>query len=111
MEVAEKYLQVPLPEDYIDRLGKRATENDRVLSREGARIIKDVLDGRYEPVIESGLKAAAPIPVENGGDLAAAPIENGGDVDAGDPAEDAGDVDAGDPAEDAGAPKEEGVAA
>ena len=69
MEVAEKYLQIPLPEDYIERLGKRAAEYDRVMSREGARIIKDVLDGRYEPVLpglESGLKAAAPI--QDGGE-------------------------------------------
>ena len=50
MEVVEKYLQIPLPEDYIERLNKRAAEYDRVMSREGARIIKDVLDGRYEPV-------------------------------------------------------------
>ena len=61
MEVQEKYIQIPLPEDYIERLNKRAVECDRVMSREAARILKDVLDGRYEPVLpglESGLKAA-----------------------------------------------------
>lgn len=51
MEIQEKYIQIPLPEDYIERLNKRAVECDRVMSREGARIIKDVLDGRYEPVL------------------------------------------------------------
>ena len=64
MGIVEKYVQIPLPEEYIERLERRAAENDRVLSREGARMIKDVLDGRYEPVLpglESGLKAAAPI--------------------------------------------------
>ena len=35
MEVVEKYLQIPLPEDYIERLNKRAAEYDRVMSREG----------------------------------------------------------------------------
>lgn len=48
MEIREKYIQIPLPEDYIERLNKRAAEYDRVMSREGARIIKDVLDGRYD---------------------------------------------------------------
>ena len=50
MEIQEKYIQVPMPEDYIERLNKRAAECDRVMSREAARILKDVLDGRYEPV-------------------------------------------------------------
>lgn len=47
MEIQEKYIQVPIPEDYIERLNKRAVECDRVMSREAARILKDVLDGRY----------------------------------------------------------------
>ena len=51
MEIQEKYIQVPMPEDYIERLNKRAVECDRVMSREAARILKDVLDGRYEPVL------------------------------------------------------------
>ena len=51
MEIQEKYIQVPMPEDYIDRRNKRAVECDRVMSREAARILKDVLDGRYEPVL------------------------------------------------------------
>lgn len=51
MEIQERYIQVPMPEDYIDRLNKRAIECDRVMSREAARILKDVLDGRYEPVL------------------------------------------------------------
>lgn len=69
MEIQEKYIQVPMPEDYIERLNKRAVECDRVMSREAARILKDVLDGRYEPVLpglESGLKASAPI--QDGGE-------------------------------------------
>ncbi len=69
MEIQEKYIQVPMPEDYIERLNKRAVECDRVMSREAARILKDVLDGRYVPVLpglESGLKAAAPI--QDGGE-------------------------------------------
>ena len=70
IECQEKYIQIPLPEDYIERLNKRAVEYDRVMSREGARILKDVLDGRYEPVLPGlerrgaeadGLKAVAPI--------------------------------------------------
>ena len=51
MEIPEKYIQVPMPDDYIERLTKRAVECDRVMSREAARILKDVLDGRYEPVL------------------------------------------------------------
>ena len=58
----EKYIQIPLPEDYIERLNKRAVECDRVMSREGARIIKDVLDGRYEPVLPGFELRGAPAP-------------------------------------------------
>ena len=43
----EKYLQVPLDDGYFERLARRADENDRAVSREAARIIKDVLDVRY----------------------------------------------------------------
>ena len=43
----EKYLQVPLDDGYFERLARRADENDRVVSREASRIVKDVLDGRY----------------------------------------------------------------
>ncbi len=46
-EVPEKYLQVPLTAEYWDRLDTRAKAADRVACREAARIIKDVLDGRY----------------------------------------------------------------
>ena len=60
MEVVEKYIQIPLPEEYIDKLTKRAAERDRVMSREGSRILKDVLDGRYELRV-----AAAPVEVVN----------------------------------------------
>ena len=52
-EIVEKYVQIPLPEEYIERLERRAAENDRVLSREGANIIKAVLDGRYVSVVAS----------------------------------------------------------
>ena len=40
----EKYLQVPFDEGYMERLTRRADENDRVVSREASRIVKDVLD-------------------------------------------------------------------
>ena len=65
MEIQEKYIQVPMPEDYIERLNKRAVECDRVMSREAARILKDVLDGRYEPVLP-GLEARVVAPTPDG---------------------------------------------
>jgi hypothetical protein len=43
----EKYVQVPFDNGYFERLARRAEENDRVVSREVSRIVKDVLDGRY----------------------------------------------------------------
>ena len=71
MEIQEKYIQVPMPEDYIERLNKRAVECDRVMSREAARILKDVLDGRYEPVLpgleRSGTDAAQEVTNQDGG--------------------------------------------
>lgn len=51
MGIVGKYIQVPLSMDYIERLNRRAVECDRVPSREAARILKDVLDGRYELVL------------------------------------------------------------
>lgn len=67
MEIREKYIQIPLPEDYIERLERRAAENDRVLSREGARMIKDVLDGRYEPVLPGLERRGADAANQDGG--------------------------------------------
>lgn len=43
----EKVLQVPFTDEYLERLRKRAVDNDRVISREAAWIVKAVLDGRY----------------------------------------------------------------
>lgn len=50
----EKYLQVPFDEDYMARLGRRADENDRFISREASKIIKDVLDGKYVRAEKAG---------------------------------------------------------
>jgi plasmid stability protein len=41
------YRQIPLDDGYWSRLEVRAAANDRVASCEGARIVKDVLDGKY----------------------------------------------------------------
>jgi hypothetical protein len=49
----EKYVQVPFDEGYFERLARRAEENDRFVNREVSRIVKDVLDGRYAPVLPS----------------------------------------------------------
>ena len=43
----KQYRQIPLDDGYWSRLEVRAVANDRVVSGEGARIIKDVLDGKY----------------------------------------------------------------
>ena len=53
----EKYLQVPLDDGYLERLARRANENDRFVSREASRIVKDVLDGRYVRAL-SGMEVA-----------------------------------------------------
>jgi hypothetical protein len=44
------YRQIPFEDAYWAKLEVRADENDRIPSREAFRIIKDVLDGRYQPV-------------------------------------------------------------
>lgn len=41
------YRQIPLDDGYWSKLEVRAVANDRIVSCEGARIIKDVLDGKY----------------------------------------------------------------
>ena len=62
MGIVGKYIQVPLSMDYIERLNRRAVECDRVPCREAARIIKDVLDGRYEPVLPGLERRGEPTP-------------------------------------------------
>lgn len=63
MGIVGRYIQVPLSMDYIERLNRRAVECDRVPCREAARIIKDVLDGRYELVLPGlGARVVAPTP-------------------------------------------------
>lgn len=46
-KLGETSLSVPITPEYRARLEKRADAHDRETSREAARIIKDVLDGRY----------------------------------------------------------------
>lgn len=49
------YRQIPFEDAYWSKLEARAHENDRVPSREAWRIIKDVLDGKYQPVVGCGI--------------------------------------------------------
>lgn len=52
-KLGETNLNVPITPDYKERLEARAIAHDREMSREAARIVKDVLDGRYVRILTS----------------------------------------------------------